>query len=684
MNEANLTLDVLTALEAVVLEWQTEGFLNLLTPKPDWFTQLYPETANRAHNYISPEISPFLENFLCDAEIAWAANTGKKHASEIWTETNAAGDEYHLRAIAFTVREKKLVLLSEVSSVFTDRQAILQRAREGALHIHALQRAEQKLRESEATLERARDLALQTARLKAEFLANMSHEIRTPLNGVIGLADLLLDTPLEAEQRSYLHTIQSSGETLLRIVNDILDFSKIEAGKMILESIPFDARALVDSIVTLFQHQAQAKKLQLNAKVDEAVPAVLCGDPVRLRQILLNLTGNALKFTAQGQIEIYLTVKDEDALNLTLLGTVRDTGPGLSAALQTQLFQPFMQADSSTARHHGGTGLGLAICKQLATLMGGDIGVDSELGAGAAFWFTACLEKAPEQMAPANLAAEFRAVSEAREAPYLLTLSAEEVVEPSPEKPRILVAEDNLVNQRVAQKHLAYLGYPVDLADDGQAALAALAQQDYDLIFMDCQMAGLDGFAATAEIRRREGAARHTPIVAMTAHALPGERERCLAAGMDDYLAKPVRRTDFAIMLERWLSIVQRPNAPAQDSRQTEIKFSRETLQQAIGWTREDDPELFGEIVTLFLRGTEERLAALRIGLENQDWEVLNDLCHALRGSCSSLGIYRLEQLCLALEEVAKKAQFLPAKALLGDLENEFTRVNAVLKSVMA
>ena len=407
MSGTNLTLDVLTALDAVVLEWQAEGWLNLLTlTAPDWFTALYPETANRTHNYISPTISPFLENFLFDAEIAWAGGAEQKHASEFWTETDAAGDEYHLRAVAFTVDGKKLVLFSEVGAIFVDRQAILQRAREGALHIHALQRAEQKLRESEATLEHARDLALQTARLKADFLANMSHEVRTPLNGVIGLADLLLDTALDTEQRSYAHTIQTSAETLLHIVNDILDFSKIEAGKMTLENIAFDPRALVESVVTLFQRQAHAKKIQLIAQVEPEVPPGLCGDPVRLRQILLNLIGNALKFTKRGRVEIHLATSAFGKDGVTLRGTVRDTGPGLSAEAQAKLFQPFMQADSSTARHHGGTGLGLAICKQLVTLMGGGIGVTSELGAGATFWFTAQLETAQPIAAETDLWAE--------------------------------------------------------------------------------------------------------------------------------------------------------------------------------------------------------------------------------------------------------------------------------------
>ena len=245
---------------------------------------------------------------------------------------------------------------------------------------------------------------------------------------------------------------------------------------------------------------------------------------------------------------------------------------------------------------------------------------------------------------------------------------------------RILLAEDNLVNQRVAQKHLAYLGYGVDVVADGQAAVTALTQKDYELVFMDCQMAGLDGFAATAEIRRREGATRHTTIVALTAHALPGDRERCLAAGMDDYIAKPLRRTDFAAMLERWLPAAQHTEITAATNT---TGFSLDILQQTIGWTREDDPELFVEIITLFCQGAEERLAAMRQAVAAADWEALKALGHAWRGSCSSLGVHRLEQLCRSLEETANNMQALQTKALVSELEHEFQRVKAVLAPVL-
>jgi signal transduction histidine kinase/CheY-like chemotaxis protein len=650
--ENSLTVDVLAALDAVVLEHHAEGLLALLTPAPDWFLRLCPDAANRSHPYVSSSVSPFLENFLVDAELLWDDDAGRKYASEIWTETLPGGDECHLRAVAFSWRGRRLILLSEVGSVFTDRQAILQRAREGALHIHALQRAEQKLRESEAALARAHDLAVQAARLKSEFLANMSHEVRTPLNGVIGLADLLLDTPLNDEQRSYADTLQASAETLLRVVNDILDFSKIEAGKLRVESVAFDPRALVAEVVALYQRQAQAKKLELTATVAPGVPPAVSGDPVRLRQVLLNLTGNALKFTAQGRVSVSL-----DAADATLRFTVADTGPGLSREAQSALFRPFVQGDHDTARRYGGTGLGLAICKQLAELMGGAIGVESAPGQGARFWFTARCEPADEAVYDAT-----DAPASAPDAAARLVLWDEEDAPATLPTARVLLVEDNPVNRRVAQKHLSYLGYHADLARDGHEAVAAARQRAYDLIFMDCQMAGLDGFAAAAAIRRHETGARRTPIVAVTSHVLPGDRERCLAAGMDDYLSKPVRRSDFAAMLARWL-----PDEAEQ--------FSPAALYDALGFTPDEDPETFREVLTLFFQGADERLAALRAALADDDQAALKFTAHALRGSGSALGLARLERLCRLLEEAADGAQAIKAKALTGEIERELSRV---------
>lgn len=686
MSENELTLDIITALDAVVLERQAEGLLYLLTPVSQWFAALYPETANRTHAYIAASISPFLENFLFDAELFWHEGQRLRYGSGFWTETDAAGNEHQLRAFALRVQGRKLLLIEEVSSIAADQQAILQRAREGVLHIHELQRAEQKLRESEIALQHARDLALATARLKSEFLANMSHEIRTPLNGVIGLADLLLDTSLDAAQSNYTRTIQASAETLLHIVNDILDFSKIEAGKMTLENVMFAPQTLFENLAALFQRQAAAKKITLTFEIDDDLPPLLCGDPTRLHQVFTNLIGNALKFTPTGCVAVSLLMRDDDGQQITLYATVADSGPGLDETAQARLFQPFTQADGSIARKHGGTGLGLAICKQLVELMNGSIGVCSSVGEGATFWFTVQMSRQSDLSDTG--AANYEEETPARWTNEDFAISLQNLqlpATPPPESARILIVDDNAINRHVAEKHLSYLGHTADLANDGYEALHAARRKDYALIFMDCQMSGCDGFAATAEIRRREAHTRHTPIVAMTAHALPGDRERCLAAGMDDYLAKPLRRSDLAAMLERWLPRAQTSIsiAPNGNYAPPATVITQETLENALGWTRAEDPLMFAEIISIFVHETKERLATLRESLEAADWAVVARISHALRGSSGTLGLERLAQLCWELEEAAGKMEHLRAKALLTDCEHLAQRQLAGLSALL-
>jgi len=525
-------------------------------------------------------------------------------------------------------------------SVFSAEIALHAMQLEGKPVIQAIMRDVSERRAAEAAKEAARESALKMAQAKSAFVANISHEIRTPMHGILGMSSLLLKTPLDGQQREYISTLKTSTESLLTIINDILDFSKIEAGKLTIEHVAFSPVALVQSVVALFQARALEKNLHLTLSLPTPPPAALLGDPTRIRQILLNLIDNAIKFTRQGGVDLRVTFEPAGD-DIACRFSVQDSGIGISAETQTRLFQAFSQADSSTTRRYGGTGLGLAVSSQLAGLMGGRLTAESTPGQGSRFTLHLLLPPTTAELA---------------ELPELPTIQL---------RGRILVVEDHPVNQKVLAHQLRDMGLQHAMAASGTQALDLLAEDAFDLVLMDWQMPEMDGLEATRRIRMLPTGIRHIPIIALTANANTGFRETCLAAGANDYLSKPYSEAALAALLAQWLPQVR----PAAD--RTPL-LDLPALHQRYP----NNPELVNDLAAVFISTTEASLAVLQRGIEQADTESCRKEAHALKGAAASVMATTIQEGAARIEACIRSGDFASAAVELAALQHTFrTRV---------
>lgn len=642
------TRSLLSALPDLMFVIDSEGrFVSYYASRMDQLA-VPPEQflGRKAEEVLPPEIASMSRN-----AVQLTLTLGTLQSTRYALQVGDTEEHFEARHVPYGADKVLVVVRNITEQVLAERQI-----REANLHL-------------EEALLHAQELAVQAesaSKAKSEFLANMSHEIRTPMNGILGMVELLWETPLNSEQRDYLKTLRDSADYLLALLNDILDFSKIEAGKMELESIPVSLGGLVEGTLALFYSRASEKGLSLRSEFAEDAPQAVLGDPVRLRQILANFLNNAIKFTEQGEVVVLVSSSQRFPEGVRL--AVRDTGIGIPEERQAQLFEAFTQADASTTRKYGGTGLGLAICRRLAEMMGGHIGVQSKPNEGSTFYVDLPLLVLEARLV---MASETQTANPAE-------LDSQTLVDR-----RILLVEDNEVNRKVAIRLLEKLDLQVDVAANGLEAVEKATSQHYDLILMDCQMPEMDGYEATVRIReweRQTGRSR-TPIVALTAHALSGDREKCLAVGMDDYLSKPIKPDELKAILIRWLDTQN--DANDMEKSQKEVRamtlINWEHLNEITGGDTEFQAELFQE----FIDQMPTLLEQMESAIESDDGALLGRSAHTIKGSARSIGADSLAEVAYTLEQMGKSGNLEGAPRALDTFRDSWKALQAYLQDFL-